>query len=365
MLRTTIILSLALAAASSPALAQNTPTPSDAAPKAAEPTLKAGQPAPAFQVESFVKGDAFTSFEKGKVYVVEFWATWCGPCIAGMPHLSGLQREFRDKGVTIVGVNVWEDPEYTSDTLAKVRSFVEKKGDMMEYAVAFDGASKTMDTAWMKAAGRNGIPSAFVVDQSGTIAWIGHPASLDMVLDEVTRGVWDIAKGPDRIKAARKDVTDSLAKYSDGLDAGDAAWKAAEAKHPFLARTMKDDRYAAVIKAGHYKAGYALGRALMEEGKAHHDPFMISSVLTPMLNDEQPPAEIDESLALEAGRAAFEMSDPASPGTHIKMAQVHFLLGDIEKGKAACAKAVEVAPADLQDRYRTWGTELEAKARTK
>ncbi|MFO0832967.1 MAG: TlpA disulfide reductase family protein [Phycisphaerales bacterium] len=330
-----------------------------------EPTLKVGSPAPAFQVESFVKGEQFSSFEKGRVYVVEFWATWCGPCIIGMPHLSSLQKEFGPKGVTIVGINVWEEPEYKPETLAKVQSFVQKKGDTMAYTVAFDGKAMVMGESWMKAAGRNSIPTAFVVDATGAIAWIGHPSHLDMVLDAVTSGKWDNATGPDLLKSAHKEVTDALARYNDGVQAGDQAWKNAEAKYPFVARTMHDDRYAAVIKAGHYQAGYALGRELLEEGKAHNDPSLISSVLTPMLDGEHPPKEIDRALALDAGREAFERADQSSPGAHIGIAQVHFLLGEIDKGKAACAKAVELAPENLKERYRTWGQELEGKARPK
>jgi thiol-disulfide isomerase/thioredoxin len=360
MLRTAILsLSLALPLT---AAAQSTP---EAATAKAEPTLKVGSAAPAFQVESFVKGEAFSSFEKGRVYVVEFWATWCGPCVSGTPHLSGLQREFADRGVTIVGVNVWEDPEYTTETLAKVRTFVEKRARKMDYAVAFDGASKAMDTAWMKAAGRDGIPSAFVVDANGTIAWIGHPASLDMVLDEVTAGRWDVATGTERVKNASKTLRESLAKYREGVEAGDAAWKDAAAKFPMMARTMGDDRYGAVLKAGHFAHGYALGRSLLEEGKAHDDPSMITSVVTPMLDTDNPLSVIDEDLAREAGQAAFERSDPTRPGPHMALAQVHFLLGEMDKGRAACAKAVELAPENLRERYTEWGKELEAKARKK
>ena len=75
----------------------------DAPPRAAAvTTLKLGDAAPAFQVDSWVKGDSFTSLEKGNVYVMEFWATWCGPCITAMPHLSALQKQYPD--VRFVGV---------------------------------------------------------------------------------------------------------------------------------------------------------------------------------------------------------------------------------------------------------------------
>ena len=65
--------------------------------------LSVGDKAPPLSIEKWVKGDEVTGFEKGKVYVVEFWATWCGPCVASMPHLSALQKEYKDR-VTIIGV---------------------------------------------------------------------------------------------------------------------------------------------------------------------------------------------------------------------------------------------------------------------
>lgn len=158
--------------------------------EAAKKGLAVGDKAPEFKVEAFVKGAPVTSFEKGKVYVIEFWATWCGPCIAAFPHLSESQAKYKDK-VTFIGTNIWERP-YNSETLEKVKTFVEKQGDKMAYTVAFDGKAGEMDAAYMKAAGRNGIPCAFIVNQDGNIAWIGHPMAMDKTLDQVVAGKYDI-----------------------------------------------------------------------------------------------------------------------------------------------------------------------------
>ena len=134
--------------------------------------LVAGSPAPALSVDAFVKGDAVKSFEAGKVYVVEFWATWCGPCIASIPHLTEMQKS--NPGVTFISVAGFERGGDAASNEKKVRDFVAKKGDAMGYHVAFDGDA-TMAKEWMMAAKRNGIPCAFVVGGDGKVAWIGNP----------------------------------------------------------------------------------------------------------------------------------------------------------------------------------------------
>ena len=106
MFRNLAIVTAAALVAASGAVAQDTATKPAGQPAAkaeAKKKLAVGDRAPALTVEKWVKGEPVTGFEKGKTYVVEFWATWCGPCIASMPHLSALQKEYKDK-VTIIGV---------------------------------------------------------------------------------------------------------------------------------------------------------------------------------------------------------------------------------------------------------------------
>src|SRR4030095_14718603 len=131
-------------------------------------------------------GAPVAGFEKGKTYVVEFWATWCGPCIAGMPHLSALQRQYREKGVTFIGVT---SKDTRGNDLPAVEAMVKDKGDGMDYTVAWDTERKTGE-AYMKAAGQNGIPCCFLVDGTGKIVYIGHPMFLDLPMEQVVAGTW-------------------------------------------------------------------------------------------------------------------------------------------------------------------------------
>ena len=159
--------------------AQNNPSPS----------LNIGDPAPPLRVSGWIKGTPVKKFEKGNVYVVEFWATWCKPCIAAMPHLSALAREYKDK-VTILGIDIYEKK---TTPMEKVKAFVDSMGHRMDYYVATED-SNFMETGWLNASGErdSGIPRTFVVDAEGRLTWIGHPKDLDQVLLKIVDNTWDI-----------------------------------------------------------------------------------------------------------------------------------------------------------------------------
>lgn len=169
------------AAAPAPAAA---PVAQPAAPK----PLNIGDPAPALDIAAWAKGSP-VKFEGGKVYVVEFWATWCGPCRVNIPKLSALQQKYADKKLTVIGVSV----DQGADNLEKVKAFVEKAGAKMDYTVALD-AGGTMQS-YMMAVNRGGIPYAFVIDGAGKLAWHGHPDDgLKLVSAEVVAGTFDGGK---------------------------------------------------------------------------------------------------------------------------------------------------------------------------
>ena len=134
--------------------------------------LVPGSPAPALTVDSFVRGPDSKTLELGKVHVIEFWATWCGPCVASMPHLTELQKQNPD--VQFIGVAGFERDKDAAAGTKRVDDFVKAKGDAIGFAIAFDGDG-TMAKTWMTAAKRNSIPTSFVVGKDGNIAFIGSP----------------------------------------------------------------------------------------------------------------------------------------------------------------------------------------------
>lgn len=109
---------------------------------------------------------------KGKVVIIDFWATWCGPCRKTMPLLDKFYTESKPENVVVYGMNVWErDPNRD-----KVRPYIAEKGYRFPILL---GANETAE-----AYGVTGIPTLFVIDQQGRIAYrhIGYNPTIAEVL---------------------------------------------------------------------------------------------------------------------------------------------------------------------------------------
>ena len=164
-----------------------------------------GDPAAELQIKKWVKGEPVKLDDDKKIYVVEFWATWCPPCRTSIPHLTEVQNRFKDKGVVIIGIS--DEPENT------VSKFVDQMGSKMDYRVAIDDGRKT-SAGYMGAYGVNGIPHAFIVKDQKVI-WEGHPmAGLDKTLEQIVAGEYDIesAKTQSRLASLMDQFREAVAK---------------------------------------------------------------------------------------------------------------------------------------------------------
>jgi len=157
--------------------------------------LNIGDPAPPLKVKAWIKGKPIKNFEKGKIYVIDFWATWCVPCLALMPHYSELAHKYQDKA-TFLSIDIYEKE---SIPIAKVKKIVDSMGKRMDFTIGIE-ENKFMSKNWADTSKSYGIPNIFVVND-GRIAWIGHPKYADSVLTEILNKTWK----PELAKLKRND----------------------------------------------------------------------------------------------------------------------------------------------------------------
>lgn len=298
--------------------------PKDDAPKT---TLGVGDKAPELKVSKFVKGEPVTSFEKGTIYVVEFWATWCPPCRESIPHLTKLQKDYKDKNVRIIGVSVWERDE------SAVEPFVTNQGDKMDYTIAMDdvpkggkGSDGAMAKSWMDAAGQDGIPAAFIV-KNGLIEWIGSPFSIDQPLHSIVNGTYDAQRELAAQKARAASKT-KMRAYVTALREGDMA------------------------EAG--KVGGELVTLLNDDAQS------LNEIAWLMVDPDGDVEKPDTDLAMKAAARAVELTGRKDGAILDTLARVHFVKGDVAKAIEIQKEAVAHAPKQFKQQIEDVLKEYEA-----
>lgn len=130
--------------------------------------VKAGDPAPAIELDAILPAqpvaNARLSALAGKAVVLEFWATWCGPCYFAVPHLNQLAEQFRDKPIQFLSI--------TDEELPSVDGFLKKRP--ISGWVGIDRKN-----ALHKAYGLESVPVTVLIDSEGRVAAISHPAALE------------------------------------------------------------------------------------------------------------------------------------------------------------------------------------------
>ena len=185
-------------------------------PAAASPAI--GQKAPPIETAEWItrKPSALPG-EKGAekhAFLVEFWATWCPPCLKSIPHLGALQKKHEKAGLLVIGISN-EDPE-------TIRAFIKSKMKMA-YHVAADDDMRT-STAYTDDI--QTIPHAFLVDKSGLVVWSGNPladrSAMDRIIEEVLAGKFDLEAARNAASAEAK-YKSLLTELQKALAVGDPA----------------------------------------------------------------------------------------------------------------------------------------------
>lgn len=313
--------------------------------------LMPGDPAPAMSVASWVKGDPVSAFDKGKVYVVEFWATWCGPCKQTIPHLTELQKKYEGKA-TFIGVSTFEHDQ------SGVAPFVEQMGKKMDYRVAMDKVAKgdengqngDMAKTWMEAAGQNGIPTAFIIDRDTKVAWIGHPMTMEEPLQKVIAGTWNTQEYSAQLA---KDLANQGAeqaigkKLADELHAKDydAALKTASDLAQYQPSQAAILKYEILLRKGDYDSGYSYGKELMN-GMFKDDAMGLNSLAWPIADPKSPLKKRDFDFALSAATKAAELTKNENPDILDTLAWSYYGKGNKAKAIETEKKALSLAPED-------------------
>ncbi len=322
---------------------------------AAEGKLKVGDAAPGLKVGDWVQGEPVKELSKDNVYVVEFWATWCGPCVATIPHLDEMHEKLKDKGVVFIGQNCWEQD------VDAVKPFVKKMGEKMSYRVATDDTKSEekgyMAVNWMEAAEQGGIPCAFVVGKDGKIAWIGHPGSLKAeMLEEVAAGTFDVkkaAEAQEKAEAAQGALMEKAQKLDAAVKAG--KWDEANAlldslakDNPDLAPQLSFVRFTVAMKQGD-SAAVAKQAELLLAGELAENEQALNQIAWGIATELKDPSKEALEVAAKAAGKAVEKSESKNAAALDTLARVQFLQGKKDEAVATQEKALSVAEGDMKE----------------
>ncbi len=312
-----------------------------ARPARPEPTLKVWDAPPALVADQWLQGDEVKSFEKGKIYVVEFWATWCGPCIVMMPHMAEMQAEYRDKGVTFIGFTKKDQ----NNSLEKVEEFVKKRGPKLGYTFCF-AEEPTVYQNWMTAAGQNGIPCCFVVDRETKIAYIGHPMYLDLVLPKLVDGKWTDADVK-KIDDVEKEVSEVFASFSGSPEVAMKTLASFEKKYPAMNKVpyFVSPKLSNMLKLKKFDELKIAARNLMKSAIKNSDDSLLGNIANALRGPDAKGQKDLLAISVSAAEEALKLAGDKDMRALLGVAQSNLAAGDAKRGKEFAEKVLAVADA--------------------
>ncbi len=275
--------------------------------------LSVGQKAPEMMASAWLNSPPLSLAKlRGRIVVVEFWATWCPPCRTTIPHLVELHKQYGPKGVVICSL--------TAESKSKVETFAREMG--MIYPV---GCGSSASGAY----GVRGIPHAFIVDPTGVIAWHGHPAgALGAAIEKQLKAtppslmsqkdkaaaVALLAKVEALVKKEQYAVASAmLARLKRAEDDPRIAGRVARIRTMFVARAeeaLKNARKQIEAKQ-YYEASLALGHAVALAPGAQQDAEA-RKLLRELLKDDEARAAVEKGKREKEAAGLLAQLDKAA-----------------------------------------------------
>lgn len=285
------------------------------------PTLSIGDSAPPLNIAKWIKGPAVERYDPAKVYVIDFWAVWCGPCLAGMPHLTQIQKQYGSK-VQVVGLTSFDNYGNSQQSVEKL---VARKGATIGYSIAWDKPTEQKylgifqgesNAALMKGAGIKSFPTAVVVDNGGKIAYIGHPGGIDTALSKIVAGTWDLASEAARYKKLRE-------------------------------AEKQCEEFQKLLDANELEAAYKLGHEI-SSGVAATDARLMLIVASAIVGSDNKPSRRDLPLAEFCAGRCVELTERRDTGMLDCLACVFYRQGKFAKAIETELAAIRLSEGEMK-----------------
>jgi thiol-disulfide isomerase/thioredoxin len=324
-------------------------------------TLTIGSKAPSIDIEHWMsdgdgKFEHIKNFEKGKVYVVEFWATWCGPCIASMPHISKVQDDYAKRGVTVISVS--------DEDIDTVKEFLDRKSDTDEktygeltknYCLTTD-PDRSVYESYMEAAKQNGIPTAFLVGKTGQVEWIGHPMEMDEPLEKVVTDKWNRDSFAEEFKELQElsEIQMGIARLFRKGDIDGAVTMIDESIGKLKSEAAKDRlksmKMQMLLQSGDKRAVEPY-MELVEKNKGDSQLLNQLAWFIVQMQEQDGEKEIAPEIVAAAISAAelAAKADPDSGAILDTLAHLQYMSGDLDKAIATQTKAAEKADEQFKE----------------